>query len=61
MKILSAEEIGYIITRIAIADERFAKLLLLSAYKARNQVLPDDTAKIKLWLKIMENCRKHLV
>ena len=60
MQIPSAEEIGYIITRIAIADERFAKLLLLSAYKAKNKILHDDADKIKLWLKIMENFRKHL-
>ncbi len=60
MQIPSAEEIGYIITRIAIADERFAKLLLLSAYKARNKVLPDNADKINLWLRIMANFREHV-
>ncbi len=54
---VSSEEVGCIISRIAIADEGFLTLLLVAAQKAGGALLPEDCAKLSEWGKFVRILR----
>lgn len=54
---VSQEELGRIINRLAIADESTIPVLLESACRNEAGLLPDDLDKLKSWAKIMRILR----
>lgn len=54
---VSSEEVGCIISRIAIADEGFLTLLLVAAHKAGGARFPEDCAKLSEWGKYVQLLR----
>lgn len=57
---ISSEEIGMIIARLAIHDEHFLADLLQSAGNAGEGLLPDDLEKLTLWAMLMRALRSSL-
>lgn len=55
---ISAEELGNIISRLAIADEITLQQLLKAASMAGPGLLPDDTPKLNEWAKFVRAIRR---
>lgn len=56
----TAEEVGNIVARLAIADNDFLVSMLIAAEKAGNKMLPDDVEKLVGWVRFMRALRGSL-
>ena len=54
---ISSEEAGTILARLAIADEEFLQCLLRAARNAEDRLLPDDPKKLETWAMLMRALR----
>lgn len=57
---VSSEEIGNIIARLAIYDESFVRGMLQAASVAGDRLLPDDLEKLTTWAAFMRAFRQSL-
>ena len=57
---ISSEEVGRIISRIALADEGFLTLVLIAAQKSGGALLPEDCAKLSEWGTVMRMLRTSI-
>ncbi len=60
MKFITPEEIGNILARLVIANERFGDYLLLAARDAGDRMLPDDVDDLTHWLNFMHILSSYL-
>lgn len=56
----TAEEVGNIVARLAIADKDFLASMLIAAENASDKMLPDDVEKLVEWAKLMKALRCSL-
>lgn len=56
----TAEEIGNIVARLAIADNDFLIFMLKAAEKAGDKMLPEDVEKLAGWAVLMKALRGSL-
>lgn len=54
---VSSEEIGNIIARLAIHDEAFLAGMLEAARQAGDGVLPGDVERLEAWVRVMRALR----
>lgn len=57
---ISSEEAGIILARLAIADEAFLQCLLRSAQAAEDRLLPGDLEKLETWAMLMRALRASI-
>lgn len=54
---ITAEHLGQIVARLAIADENFVKDMLQSAENASEKMLPDDVFALHQWSSFIDILR----
>ena len=57
---ISSEEAGIILARLAIADEAFLQCLLQAARAAEDRLLSDDLEKLETWAMLMRALRASI-
>ena len=57
---IAPEEVGNIVARLAIHNERFLTDLLLTARDAGDRLLPDDLGKLTAWAAFMRALRASI-
>lgn len=57
---ISSEEVGVVLARLAIADDDFLKTLLRAAESAESSLLPDDVEKLEKWARLMRILRVNI-